>query len=66
MSTTLTDQSGVQPAPAMVPQVGAAPVAESADDVLRVSHIEKRFGPITALRDVSLHLRKGEVLGLLG
>jgi simple sugar transport system ATP-binding protein len=66
MPTTVTDQSGVQPAPAMVPQVGAAPVGESADDVLRVSHIEKRFGPITALRDVSLHLRKGEVLGLLG
>src|SRR5438128_1759081 len=26
----------------------------------------KRFGPVTALRDVNLHLRKGEVLGLLG
>jgi simple sugar transport system ATP-binding protein len=36
------------------------------DDVLRVEHIAKRFGPITALRDVSVHLRKGEVLGLLG
>jgi ABC-type sugar transport system ATPase subunit len=36
------------------------------DDVLRVEHISKRFGPITALRDISLHLRKGEVLGLLG
>ena len=36
------------------------------DDVLRVEHITKRFGAITALRDVSLHLRKGEVLGLLG
>jgi ABC-type sugar transport system ATPase subunit len=36
------------------------------DDVLRLEHISKRFGPITALRDVNLHLRKGEVLGLLG
>jgi simple sugar transport system ATP-binding protein len=36
------------------------------DDVLRVEHISKRFGPVTALRDVSLHLKKGEVLGLLG
>src|SRR2546423_13240527 len=26
----------------------------------------KRFGPVTALRDVNLHLRKGEALGLLG
>ena len=40
--------------------------ASAPDDVLRVEHIAKRFGPITALRDVSLHLRKGEVLGLLG
>ncbi len=36
------------------------------DDVLRVEHIAKRFGPTTALRDVNLHLRNGEVLGLLG
>jgi simple sugar transport system ATP-binding protein len=36
------------------------------DDVLRVEHIAKRFGPVTALRDVNLHLRKGEILGLLG
>ena len=37
-----------------------------ADDVLRVESIAKRFGPVTALREVNLHLRKGEVLGLLG
>ena len=36
------------------------------DDVLRVEHVAKRFGPTIALRDVNLHLRKGEVLGLLG
>ena len=42
-----------------------APVS-SDDDVLRVEHIAKSFGPVTALRDVSLHLKKGEVLGLLG
>ena len=36
------------------------------DDVLRVEHIAKRFGPVTALRDVNMHLRKSEVLGLLG
>jgi ABC-type sugar transport system ATPase subunit len=40
--------------------------SRSDDDVLRVEHIAKRFGPVTALRDVNLHLRKGEVLGLLG
>jgi simple sugar transport system ATP-binding protein len=36
------------------------------DEVLRVEHIAKSFGPITALRDVNLRLNKGEVLGLLG
>jgi simple sugar transport system ATP-binding protein len=37
-----------------------------AEDVLRVEHVSKRFGPVTALRDINLHLKKGEVLGLLG
>ena len=36
------------------------------EDVLRVENVSKRFGPVTALRDVNLHLGKGEVLGLLG
>jgi simple sugar transport system ATP-binding protein len=40
--------------------------SQAADDVLRVEHVAKRFGPVTALRDINLHLRKGEVLGLLG
>jgi ABC-type sugar transport system ATPase subunit len=40
--------------------------ASADDDVLRVEHITKRFGPTVALRDINIHLRKGEVLGLLG
>ncbi len=35
-------------------------------DVLRVEHIAKRFGALTALRDVNLRLARGEVLGLIG
>ncbi|HEY7077484.1 MAG TPA: ATP-binding cassette domain-containing protein [Solirubrobacteraceae bacterium] len=35
-------------------------------DVLRVEHIAKRFGAVQALRDVDLHLRQGEALGLIG
>jgi simple sugar transport system ATP-binding protein len=42
----------------------AAPAADG--DVLRVEHISKRFGAVTALTDVNLHLAKGEVLALLG
>jgi len=38
----------------------------SPEDVLRVEQVAKRFGPVTALRDINLRLRKGEVLGLLG
>jgi ABC-type sugar transport system ATPase subunit len=34
--------------------------------VLLVEHVVKRFGALTALRDVSLRLGKGEVLGLIG
>jgi simple sugar transport system ATP-binding protein len=36
------------------------------DDVLRVENVSKRFGPVIALREINLRLRKGEVLGLLG
>jgi ABC-type sugar transport system ATPase subunit len=39
---------------------------QAPDDVLRIEHVAKHFGPISALRDINLHLRKGEVLGLLG
>jgi simple sugar transport system ATP-binding protein len=60
-----------EPARAPEPEPGApdqmtVPPASAPDDVLRVEHIAKKFGPVTALRDVNIHLRKGEVLGLLG
>jgi simple sugar transport system ATP-binding protein len=42
------------------------PDGTPSEDVLRVEHVAKHFGPVTALRDVNLRLRKGEVLGLLG
>jgi simple sugar transport system ATP-binding protein len=35
-------------------------------DVIRTEHIVKSFGAVRALRDVSIHLMKGEVLGLVG
>ena len=51
----MADQQGVKP-----------DRVRTSEDVLRVEHVSKRFGPVTALRDIDLHLRKGEVLGLLG
>jgi simple sugar transport system ATP-binding protein len=44
----------------------ATEVARADGEVLRVEHIAKSYGPITALRDVNVHLGKGEVLGLVG
>lgn len=35
-------------------------------DALRVEGIAKSFGAVTALADVSLHLKRGEMLGLIG
>jgi simple sugar transport system ATP-binding protein len=49
--------------PGTPPSVGDGPAP---DDVLRVEHISKRFGAVTALRDINLHLERGEVLALLG
>src|SRR6478735_3440146 len=39
---------------------------EDSPIVLQAEHLSKRFGAVTALRDVSLRLHRGEVLGLVG
>jgi simple sugar transport system ATP-binding protein len=41
-------------------------LAEPAAEALRAEGIVKRFGPVLALDGVSLALRRGEVLGILG
>lgn len=40
--------------------------SEAAPVVLRLSHITKRFGALTANDDISFYLKRGEVLALLG
>ena len=35
-------------------------------DVIRAEGIAKSFGPVVALRDVSVRLGRGEILGLIG
>jgi ABC-type sugar transport system ATPase subunit len=42
------------------------PAPGTDDDVLRVEHISKRYGAVTALIDVNMRLERGEVLGLIG
>jgi ABC-type sugar transport system ATPase subunit len=44
----------------------AAPSDEPLPEALRVEHIAKSYGAVTALVDINLHLGQGEVLGLLG
>ena len=41
-------------------------MTEDRQDALRAEGIVKRFGALVALDGVSLHLKKGEVLGLIG
>ena len=41
-------------------------MSTTAADALRVENIAKSFGAVTALVDVSLHLGRGEALGLIG
>jgi ABC-type sugar transport system ATPase subunit len=61
MSTPEPD--GTEPAVA-VPDNSEA--AADPNDVLRVEHVSKRFGAVTALIDVNMRLQQGEVLALLG
>jgi ABC-type sugar transport system ATPase subunit len=45
---------------------GPAELVSQGGDVLRVEHISKSYGMVTALTDVNLRLARGEVLGLIG
>jgi simple sugar transport system ATP-binding protein len=40
--------------------------ANAGNDILRVEHISKNYGIVTALTDVNMRLERGEVLGLIG
>jgi simple sugar transport system ATP-binding protein len=42
------------------------PAGNGKPEAIRVENISKRYGAVTALRDVSLRLAKGEMLGLIG
>ena len=44
---------------------GGGAASDGVVDAIRVEHIGKRFGALVALRDVTMTLHKGEVLGLI-
>src|ERR1700736_1022103 len=47
-------------------QLPPSPAAAKADVVLRLQGVEVRYGPVPALRDVSMEIRRGEIVCLLG
>jgi ABC-type sugar transport system ATPase subunit len=56
------------PTPPTDPSAPGAPGGPGApgEEILRCEHISKSYGVVTALTDVNLRLRRGEVLGLIG
>lgn len=62
---TTTENGGTAPDPASAAESEPASL-DSAPDVIRVEHISKKFGAVEALRDINLHVRRGEILGLIG
>lgn len=62
-SPPVAQQAAVQqPAPAVVP----TPASDSADFVVRLDHVSRQFGEVVALEDVSLHVARGSILGVIG
>jgi simple sugar transport system ATP-binding protein len=48
------------------PSAAGGAALDGAEEVIRAEHLSKRFGPVTALRDINLSVRRGEILGLIG
>ena len=44
----------------------ALPVAPAADTILRLNNVESAYGPIKAIRGVSLEVAKGRIVTVLG
>src|SRR5574339_276364 len=44
----------------------AVAVRYGVDSMIEVQHLTKRYGPVTAVDDVSFRVEKGEILGFLG
>jgi branched-chain amino acid transport system ATP-binding protein len=68
-ASAMTDSGGSGKASTTAGTVPARPtreVAADADVLLECVEVTKRFGGITALQDVDLELRDGEILGLIG
>jgi hypothetical protein len=63
---TAPEPDGRSPAGSQSPVDGPSPVGSAAaaaaeGSLLRVEHVAKRFGAVTALVDINLHVHRGEV-----
>ena len=52
--------------PTTMPIAAASPASESSSALLRLTNIESAYGPIKAIRGVSLEVKKGQIVTLLG
>ena len=52
--------------PAAAPAAPAPAAASPAEDVIAVRRLTRRFGDFVAVNDVSFHVARGEIFGLLG
>jgi branched-chain amino acid transport system ATP-binding protein len=52
--------------PTTMPTTAASPASESSSALLRLTNIESAYGPIKAIRGVSLEVKKGQIVTLLG
>jgi simple sugar transport system ATP-binding protein len=69
--TAPPEPDGQPPAGGQSPASGQSPAggpaaAAAEGSLMQVEHVAKRFGAVTALVDINLHVHRGEVLGLLG
>jgi ABC-2 type transport system ATP-binding protein len=55
-----------QPRAPTVPSAADRAVPKGADTVIRIDHLERRFGDFYAVRELSFEVQRGEVFGLLG
>ncbi|WP_342628362.1 ATP-binding cassette domain-containing protein [Nguyenibacter vanlangensis] len=62
----MTTPIATTPAAPVIPPAERARMEAAGPEMLRAENIVKVFGPITALDGVSMSLRRGEVLGILG
>ena len=50
----------------MTPDTGSADVSHSSHSAVSLLGVAKRFGPVAAVTDVSLTVRRGEMFGVIG